>query len=313
MKRIFKDSEGEYRPWFQIGSVYLGTLMSQVIVLFILGIGVGVFVGMKAGLVGDNSAANMEAMIMATMESGLVVMLSQCLASIIGIIAAILFYRAMSKRKISTMGLTSIKKDGKDLAAGLGLGILFISILIGILTLTGDYKFVGFNISTDLLLGLIMFIGVGFYEEILVRGVFQHTIHRKHSIIWAILISSVLFSIMHFENPNIGNMPAVNLFLAGVLFSIITYKTGNLWMAIGIHITWNYTMGNIFGIEVSGIRVGNGLIQMERGVDTALNGGNFGLEGGYLCTILLCTAILVITQMKKRDIAVENDKNVIPM
>lgn len=172
----------------------------------------------------------------------------------------------------------------------------------------GTIRFNGVHITWDLLLGLILFISVGFVEEILVRGCFQHIIYYRHGIAWAIIIPSLIFSVMHFLNPNISYIAALNIALVGIVFGIMTYKSGNLWMAIGYHITWNYFQGNIFNIEVSGSAYGRGLIKSIRVEDNLLNGGAFGIEGGLICTLLLIITIIYFGFFCKKEKSYLNKK-----
>ncbi|ABY95500.1 MULTISPECIES: hypothetical protein [Thermoanaerobacter] len=69
-------------------------------------------------------------------------------------------------------------------------------------------------------------------------------------------------------------------------------KTGNLWMPIGYHISWNYFQGYIFGFNVSG--------NAMRGIYNAfpknnfLSGGEFGLEGGIITTLVILITFLIL-------------------
>ncbi len=299
MKSLCVGKDGKLRPWVQLLLIFGGVLMAQFIIGAVAGLWIVFWSGVWVGMQGIPPAA--EDVLLGIPQTVWFTVLVNGLNTVVGIGALVVLYREIMKSKLDTMGLTSIRSSWKHLMAGLLMGCALITLLVGALVLRGEYRFVGLQVSFDLVLGLIAFIGVGFYEEMLVRGAFQHIILRKHKIVWAVLVPSVLFSVMHFGNPNIGGIAVLNLFLAGVFFALLTYKTGNLWMAIGVHITWNYTMGNLFGIEVSGLTLGKGLIQMERVQDTVLNGGNFGLEGGYLCTGLLCLMIIgCLVGCKKR-------------
>ncbi len=113
---------------------------------------------------------------------------------------------------------------------------------------------------------------------------------------------------MHFLNPNISYIAALNIALVGIVFGIMTYKSGNLWMAIGYHITWNYFQGNIFNSEVSGSAYGRGLIKSIRVEDNLLNGGAFGIEGGLICTLLLIITIIYFGFFYKKEKSYLNKK-----
>ncbi|MGH4119277.1 CPBP family intramembrane glutamic endopeptidase [Clostridium sp.] len=66
------------------------------------------------------------------------------------------------------------------------------------------------------------------------------------------IVSSIIFPVMHSLNPSMSIISYLNLFLVALLFAYMYLKSNNLWLPIGYHITWNYFQGNIFGFQVSG-------------------------------------------------------------
>ena len=67
-----------------------------------------------------------------------------------------------------------------------------------------------------------------------------------------IIVSSVIFALMHSMNAGISLLAYINLFLFGISMGYLFIKTENIWMCIGYHITWNYFQGDVFGFLVSG-------------------------------------------------------------
>ncbi|HHY80465.1 MAG TPA: CPBP family intramembrane metalloprotease [Thermoanaerobacter sp.] len=136
------------------------------------------------------------------------------------------------------------------------------------------------------------FILVGLEEELMSRGYFINALNQMGKPWLSVLISSIIFSLMHILNPNIVFLGLLNIFLIGVLFSYMYLKTGNLWMPIGYHISWNYFQGYIFGFNVSGNAI--------RGIYNAfpknnfLSGGDFGLEGGIIATLVILITFLIL-------------------
>ncbi|MFQ9697530.1 MAG: lysostaphin resistance A-like protein [Zhenhengia sp.] len=301
MKKLFIGPDGCIRSGWQMILLYLAMNIAQLAIIMPINIILGIIIGIQS-IRGDVSG------IEAFLTSYAYQSISIALCNLISIVAIIILFKVMNRKTTEDMGLTPVKRDYKDLLIGLLLGAASITLIIGINYIMGDTRFNGVHITWDLILGLILFISVGFVEEILVRGCFQHIIYYRHGIAWAIIIPSLIFSVMHFLNPNISYIAALNIALVGIVFGIMTYKSGNLWMAIGYHITWNYFQGNIFNIEVSGSAYGRGLIKSIRVEDNLLNGGAFGIEGGLICTLLLIITIIYFGFFYKKEKSYLNKK-----
>jgi hypothetical protein len=107
---------------------------------------------------------------------------------------------------------------------------------------------------------------------------------------WAALaISSLLFGLAHLPGEGASVLAIVITVVAGALFAAAYLLTRRLWLGIGIHIAWNYTLGSIFSIAVSG-REAKGLLHGTVSGPDWLTGGAYGLEASVLNLIVLATA-----------------------
>lgn len=86
-------------------------------------------------------------------------------------------------------------------------------------------------------------------EEIFFRGVILQGLLKNYSIKKAIIISSILFAIMHFS---IVQTPAA--FFQGIVLAVIYVKTGSLTMSITGHI-----INNTLGVFCSGLLLSNSI------------------------------------------------------
>lgn len=205
-------------------------------------------------------------------------------------------FKLLYNRPLRQMGLY---KQGwvKGLLLGGGLGILSISIPFAFLVVTGNATVTEIDISyfwdVDFLYGFLFFVFVGFYEEILSRG-FMMTALKTTRNKWVILlVPSIIFGVLHAGNPNVTFFSLVNIALVGILFALLFIKTGKLWVPIGYHITWNFVQGNIFGVAVSGTQTSSLMSTTFTG-STLLTGGEFGIEGGLPCTVVILASILLV-------------------
>ncbi|WP_138415907.1 CPBP family intramembrane glutamic endopeptidase [Aquibacillus sediminis] len=212
-----------------------------------------------------------------------------------GLLMTLMFWRFVNKRAVKEIGFN---KRGKDLLFGLLLGAASITAIFLLLFITGNVellnRFSAPEFSTYTITFFILFILVGFFEEIFFRGYVMSTMVNRGNSKWLVyIVSALLFSVVHGTNPNVSLFGLINILLVGLLFAYMFDVTKSLWLAIGYHITWNYFQGNVFGFAVSGT-VPHGIynVDVSNGNDW-LTGGSFGLEGGLLATIFILLGFVV--------------------
>lgn len=201
-------------------------------------------------------------------------------------------------------GLQWTTRSWRQLWAGLLLSGLMLVLLLVMELLVGDARmFLGrfplAHILHILVLGFLSFALVGVAEEILMRGYPFDVLLRQGSTWSALLVTSVLFSLMHAMNPDIGWMGFGNILLAGIWVGVARLVTGSLWLPIGLHTGWNFFLGSVFGFPVSGIHE-RSLFVTETGGPAIITGGTFGPEGGLLATavLLLGTGALYLPALR---------------
>lgn len=215
--------------------------------------------------------------------------------SISFILSVLLFWKIFDRKPLKEMGMPKLKYHWKDLCFGLFLGIFSISAVFAILLLLDmikvDQNFESATLVGSILKGLVLFIIVGFSEEMFSRG-YNMTVLKQTGNKWVmVLVSSILFSLLHGANPNVSFIGFLNIFLIAILFAYMFIKTNNIWLSIGYHITWNFFQGNIFGFQVSGIEL-EGLYKVKLTSDNIWNGGSFGAEGGLITTLMILVGVI---------------------
>ncbi len=135
------------------------------------------------------------------------------------------------------------------------------------------------------------------------RGYVMSVLKQTKSIPVAVIVSAVIFSLIHSTNSSVSLLAFVNILLIGIFLASLFIKTGSLWIGIGFHIMWNYSQGNIYGFFVSGSSV-KGIITTETVNPNILNGGAFGPEGGVFVTLAtLLNIFLVFLLFRNRNIS----------
>lgn len=203
----------------------------------------------------------------------------------------------VEKRPLWTIGMERAAA-GKQYLRGLLIGLAMFAAAIGLSALLGFISFEAGNPQQQGLAALggvlLVFLGwmvQGAAEEALARGWILPTIGARYKPVWGLIVSSVIFALLHSLNPNLNPVAILNLFLFGVFTVLFALYEGGLWGVFSIHTAWNWAQGNLFGFEVSGMSPPGGTLfdLMEVGPDV-ITGGNFGPEGG-----LAVTAVLVVS------------------
>ncbi|KAB2869296.1 MAG: CPBP family intramembrane metalloprotease [Bacteroidales bacterium] len=142
----------------------------------------------------------------------------------------------------------------------------------------------------------------GASEEIFMRGWFMQSIAVRHWPWLGIVLSTVIFTVLHAANPNLNTVAVVNLFLIGLFLAILALYDENLWGACGFHSAWNFTMNSVYGVQVSGNKLtGETIMQTTFEGNDLITGGGFGLEGSFVVTVIIviATVLLIVLRSKR--------------
>jgi membrane protease YdiL (CAAX protease family) len=131
-------------------------------------------------------------------------------------------------------------------------------------------------------------------EEIFLRGYALAHLRRGVGNVPAVLVTGTAFGVLHLTNPNSNWVAAANISLVGIFLGALVIRTGSIWMAIGLHIAWNWFEGFFFGHPVSGISPGTALIQRASADNSAWTGGAFGPEASLPTAIVLFGCLLAV-------------------
>ena len=191
-----------------------------------------------------------------------------------------------------------LKPEG--LLFGIVLGTIEILLILLILSLTTKIiiNFNGFKIS--ILLYLIIFFIIAVSEEAISRGFIFANLYNHSNRYLAIIISSLIFSIMHAFNSSFNWIAMLNIVLIGIFFCQLYIKRMNLSIPIGFHFSWNLLQGPIFGFSVSGFTT-QGILRIESFSRSKFPFEGFGLEGSLISTLVISFFIVYfyITNTRK--------------
>jgi len=237
-----------------------------------------------------------------------------------GMLTVFLSTKYLAKLPIKSLGLNFNLKWFKDFAIGVFLAISFVSLIFYIMysnnwiEIKGSYLKISideYSFSTIIILQVIKNFFVATSEELFYRGflilVLTKAITDKYftknqAVLIVIIISSIAFGYGHAGNPNITTFGIINIALLGAIEGVSYWLTGRLGFAIGFHMFWNIFQENVFGMPNSGIRSKASFLKMESIEEFDFwTGGNFGIEGGILSTLVFLVGILALFLIYKKS------------
>jgi hypothetical protein len=211
--------------------------------------------------------------------------------------------RLMEGLPFRALGWALHRRWLRDLLVGSLVGAASLLLAVAIAVLFGGYTFAFAPVSVlpsvlqTLVLAAGFFVIAGAAEEVLLRGYPLQTLLRSLPAWVPLVLTALFFSLGHLGNPNVvPGFTFVNTMLAGVWLAVAYLRTRSLWFPVGVHWAWNWSLGALFGLPVSGITMlsHRSLIQTSDRGPAWLTGGAYGIEGGAACTLALILSTVYI-------------------
>jgi len=235
--------------------------------------------------------------------SGLLVWLGGYLTGVTGVtlLAAVfanwLALRIYENRQIVEIGLWVNRSSADKLLLGLAGGVGTAALVLAPALLVGaahlkmtpdDQPTVGTIIFVSILLAAgsigeeLFFRGYGFQELLASVGP------------WATVIPvGVLFALLHGSNPGATWFSTANTAGFGILFGFAYLRSRDLWLPMGLHFGWNFTL-TLFGVNVSGLRMKVTGYEMSWTAGSLWSGGEYGPEASILTSVMLLALFLYL-------------------
>jgi membrane protease YdiL (CAAX protease family) len=196
------------------------------------------------------------------------------------------------------------RRPASELSPRRGAPLLLIGVVVGAALMGAVYLVLwGLGLATFApgtgLGGLGGELAVAFaaavLEELLLRAVLFRILEEATGTSVAVVVSAAVFGLLHALNPGATPLSTAAIAIeAGVLLALAYALTHNLWLAIGIHMSWNFAEGSLFGAAVSGGTPPHSLIKAALSGPGWLTGGAFGPEASVVSVAVCLAASLVI-------------------
>jgi len=206
----------------------------------------------------------------------------------------------VERRRPGALGFAWTREVPRELALGIAIAGGALALCVALLAFAGDYAWTPDRGSVAgyawALLRDLAFWGVAAAaEEALFRGYAFQVLVQGVGAAPATVLASAAFALAHRNNPNVDAVALANIFLAGVLLSVAYLRTRSLWFATAMHLGWNWMMGTVLALPVSGlVLVNTPLYDGHVRGQPWVTGGEFGPEGGLVATVAFSLALAAV-------------------
>jgi len=205
------------------------------------------------------------------------------------------------------IGLPSGRSAVSQTLIGIAIGAVLITVAVAAIGLIGQLTFsANFALTaiTHELAVAVLLLGGAMLEELMFRGYpFQRLVESVGSV-GAILILSGIFGAIHLGNPNAGGFLSwgfFNTILVGVLFAYAYLRTRSLWLPFGMHFGWNFFLGVVYGLPVSGIRDFSVVVKTTAHGSKLLTGGAYGIEASLTGALVIMLGFVLVAWAPKPE------------
>jgi len=203
--------------------------------------------------------------------------------------------RLFEHKPLGVVGLAFHPCWVKELCMGLGIGGIMMVSLGGAEALLGLARYAPNTLPAraELVYGSGLFLILlitATNEELVFRGYPFQKLVESLGPPGAVAVSSAFFGLAHLGNSHHTWISTLNTMLVGIPLSLAYLRTRSLWMPVGMHFTWNYVQGFVFGLPVSGYTFSTSLLNAHVHGAAWLTGSEYGPEGGLLSTIVVVGA-----------------------
>lgn len=206
--------------------------------------------------------------------------------------------KLIERREVTELSLPGA---GREWAIGAAVGAGLYAGCVVLLMLLGMYRIEGLNPLASMVPAVAMAIKSSVFEELVFRGVLFRSVEAMAGSWIAIIVSSLVFGLLHLINPAATIAGAVYISIeAGLLLAAAYLVTRRLWMPIGFHMLWNYVQSAVFSGVVSGAVALPGLFRAKIEGPGFITGGSFGMEQSVFALILCTTAGVVMLRIAIR-------------
>jgi membrane protease YdiL (CAAX protease family) len=233
-------------------------------------------------------------------------LVSESLLAVIAIAPAVVMCR-LEQRPFGAYGMPQHGAFGKNFWVGAIWGFVAFSALLLLMRILGLVSMGGVALHGVRVLKFAafwaaMFLVVGFREEFLFRGYSLFTLTDGIGFWPAAVIMAVCFGGVHLSNPGEDWVGITGAAAIGLFFSFTLRRTGTLWFAIGMHMSWDWSETYFYSVPDSGLVLPGHLLNTSFHGRAWLTGGSVGPEASVLLFLLIAVMWAVFDRLYPRKL-----------
>jgi len=190
--------------------------------------------------------------VMESMNASQGLILFSLFFTVVLIVFTLIYLRRIEKRPLSAAGISRRHALPRYLA-GFGVGAVVLAACYIWPLLQAGITYESFTVFVPIYLAA--FIIQSASEELLFRGMLVPGLSRRVGLLPAVLISSALFSVAHALNGGYSLLGGIYYLLIGAFLALLLLRTNSLWASCGFHGAWNFTIGLLLPMSISGLKI----------------------------------------------------------
>ncbi|MDB4914031.1 MAG: Abortive infection protein [Gemmatimonadetes bacterium] len=219
--------------------------------------------------------------------------------------ATVLMLRLVDHRPWRDLGLAKSSATTRAWITGLGIGGAANLFVCSAVFVAGVARFEAAPAETSWVGAAfrvtIVLLPAALAEEVICRGYLFTVIRDSIGAKGAVVVTSVMFGLLHLANPGADAQSVFIVILAGVWLATVRIALDSLYAAWMAHLAWNVVMAVPFHAAVSAQRFeapGYRAVMLE---PAWLSGGSWGPEGGMFAALGLAGALGYFYARRRRE------------
>ena len=218
--------------------------------------------------------------------------------------ATAIMVRSIDKRSWADVGLSRDAASPRRLLVGWCIGAAAITGACAVLALTGLLRFVPTGGSGWIGAAVritVVLVPSALAEELICRGYLLTVVRDRVGVRWAVLLTSLMFGLLHLSNPGATAESVALVTLAGIFLAAVRVVLESLYAAWMAHLAWNWVMAVPLHAAVSGVRFESPEYQAVTTQPAWVSGGAWGPEGGFVAGLGMISGLAYLYTRRRRE------------